>query len=91
MIEGLVVEVCKARGCWMQLASDKEFQTMKIKVKDGVMVFPMSAKGKTAKMPVMHSTGIKTMPHNHVNISAQLVPVQMRPVAGRSTMCVSAL
>lgn len=47
-VEGLVTAVCPRRGCWMELASDKEFQTIKIKVDDGVIVFPMDAKGKVA-------------------------------------------
>jgi len=32
----------------MDIASDEEFQKIKIKVKDGEIVFPMEAKGKTA-------------------------------------------
>jgi hypothetical protein len=47
-VEGLITAVCPRRGCWMELASDKEFQAIKIKVDDGVMVFPLDAKGKTA-------------------------------------------
>ncbi|MCL2915934.1 DUF4920 domain-containing protein [Shewanella corallii] len=47
-IEGTVVAVCQKRGCWMSIASDKRFQNLKIKVKDGDMVFPMSAKGSKA-------------------------------------------
>jgi hypothetical protein len=47
-VEGLITAVCPKRGCWMELASDKEFQTVKIKVDDGVMVFPLDAKGKVA-------------------------------------------
>lgn len=47
-VEGLVTDVCAKRGCWMQLASDKEFQVLQIKVDDGVMVFPLSARGKMA-------------------------------------------
>jgi hypothetical protein len=45
-VEGLVTDVCAKRGCWMLLAGDKEFQTIRIKVDDGVIVFPMEAKGK---------------------------------------------
>jgi hypothetical protein len=47
-VEGLITAVCPKRGCWMELASDQEFQAIKIKVDDGVMVFPLDAKGKTA-------------------------------------------
>lgn len=50
LVEGLVTSVCEARGCWMFLASDKNFQEIKIKVLDGVIVFPMSAQGKMAKV-----------------------------------------
>ncbi|MCK6685754.1 MAG: DUF4920 domain-containing protein [Thermoanaerobaculia bacterium] len=47
-VEGVITEVCAKRGCWMKIASDKEFQDIRIKVDDGVIVFPMEAKGKTA-------------------------------------------
>lgn len=47
-IEGRVVSVCAKRGCWMELAGDEEFQSMRIKVEDGVIVFPMEAIGHVA-------------------------------------------
>lgn len=47
-IKGTIVKVCKMRGCWVELTSDKRFQTFRVKVRDGDMVFPMSAMGKTA-------------------------------------------
>ena len=47
-IKGLVVDVCAKRGCWLYVAGDKPFQKIQIKVDDGVIVFPMSARGKTA-------------------------------------------
>jgi hypothetical protein len=47
-VEGTIVGVCAHMGCWMDLASDKEFQKLRIKVKDGDMVFPLTAKGKHA-------------------------------------------
>ena len=48
LVTGKIVDVCPKRGCWIELASDKKFQTIRIKVKDGEIVFPLSAKGKTA-------------------------------------------
>lgn len=48
LVTGLVVQVCEERGCWLQLASDRPSETLKIKVEDGVIVFPMSARGKQA-------------------------------------------
>jgi hypothetical protein len=48
-VEGLVTGVCEKRGCWMSLASDdEEFQEIRIKVDDGVIVFPLEAKGRRA-------------------------------------------
>jgi hypothetical protein len=47
-VEGPIVDVCSERGCWIALGSDKEFQTIRFKVDDGVIVFPMTAKGLTA-------------------------------------------
>lgn len=48
LVEGPITDVCKMRGCWIKLGSDKEFETMTFKVEDGVIVFPMDIKGKTA-------------------------------------------
>ncbi len=49
LVQGPVVDVCEARGCWIELGSDKEFESIIFKVDDGVITFPMSAKGKSAK------------------------------------------
>jgi len=47
-VKGTVEAVCQKKGCWMQFAADANQPTFRIKVKDGDMVFPVSAKGKTA-------------------------------------------
>jgi hypothetical protein len=47
-VEGLITGVCEKRGCWMSLASDQEFEDLRIKVDDGVIVFPIEAKGRRA-------------------------------------------
>jgi hypothetical protein len=47
-VAGPIVEVCEEMGCWIAIGSDKEFQTIRFKVDDGVIVFPMSAKGLNA-------------------------------------------
>jgi hypothetical protein len=58
VIEGAIVDVCRKRGCWMEVASDKEFQSIRVKVLDGVIVFPLNAKGKNAKVQgVVELTG----------------------------------
>ena len=50
LIDGMITGVCTSRGCWMNIASDKAFQEIQVKVVDGVIVFPMSAHGKMAKV-----------------------------------------
>ena len=47
-VEGLVTDVCAKRGCWFQMAGENAGEQITFKVVDGVMVFPMSMKGKYA-------------------------------------------
>jgi hypothetical protein len=48
LVTGTVVEVCEKRGCWLQLAGDQESQTLRVKVEDGVIIFPLTARGHAA-------------------------------------------
>jgi hypothetical protein len=47
-IEGTIVSVCTKRGCWMEIAAEESVERLRIKVRDGDMVFPISARGKQA-------------------------------------------
>ena len=47
-VEGMVLDVCPKRGCWMELAGKEPGHKLKFKVTDGEMVFPPDSKGKTA-------------------------------------------
>lgn len=47
-IEGTVVEVCQKRGCWVAIAAGEEGRELRVKVEDGVIVFPASARGRRA-------------------------------------------
>jgi hypothetical protein len=44
-VEGTVAAVCKMRGCWMDVAG-ADGAKLRIKVRDGQVVFPTSAVGK---------------------------------------------
>ncbi len=46
-VTGTAVGVCKHRGCWIALASDKEGESLRVKVKDGEIVFPPEIIGET--------------------------------------------
>lgn len=47
-VKGRVVEVCEKAGCWMNLADPNSSSRVRIKVKDGEIVFPKEAVGKMA-------------------------------------------
>ncbi|MFN8668097.1 MAG: DUF4920 domain-containing protein [Gemmatimonadaceae bacterium] len=49
LVEGLIIEVCEERGCWIRIASDKAFESLRFKVDDGVMTFPQEARGRTVQ------------------------------------------
>jgi hypothetical protein len=48
LIKGDVVEVCQKRGCWIEVASDRPYESVTVKVNDGEIVFPLSARGSQA-------------------------------------------
>lgn len=47
-IDGVATAVCAHMGCWMAVAAegDEGGPTVRLKVDDGVIVFPVAAKGK---------------------------------------------
>ncbi|NNK13531.1 MAG: DUF4920 domain-containing protein [Desulfofustis sp.] len=45
-VEGMIIEVCAKRGCWVYVASDRQGEKIQVKVTDGEIVFPMSASGR---------------------------------------------
>lgn len=49
-VEGTVTAVCAHEGCWMALSADGKADgpTLRLKVDDGVIVFPVTAKGHKA-------------------------------------------
>ena len=46
-VKGKIAEVCQNAGCWMNLAAE-DGQMIRIKVKDGEIVFPKESAGKMA-------------------------------------------
>ncbi len=47
-VDGVITGVCKKRGCWMQITDPDTGNGVRIKVEDGVIVFPYEAMGKKA-------------------------------------------
>ncbi|MCA9729192.1 MAG: DUF4920 domain-containing protein [Candidatus Eisenbacteria bacterium] len=46
-VQGIAVDVCQHRGCWVNVSSDVEGQVVRVKVKDGEIVFPPEILGNT--------------------------------------------
>lgn len=85
-VEGLVVEVCGKRGCWMELAGDRPYETLKAKVCDGQIVFPLSARGKTARVTgILRGVALdrkQTIAHLHAAAKAKGEPFDLKSVKG---------
>jgi hypothetical protein len=47
-VDGTVTAVCEEMGCWMELSDPAISKGLRFKVEDGVIVFPLSAKGRRA-------------------------------------------
>ena len=50
LVSGLIVDVCPMRGCWIDIREKNSDKVIKIKVKDGNIVFPISAKNYNVKV-----------------------------------------
>ncbi len=44
-VDGVITGVCKKRGCWMQVTDADSGNGVRIKVEDGVIVFPYESMG----------------------------------------------
>lgn len=45
-VNGMVNEVCPLRGCWVKIIGNNEKMSIRVKVKDGEIIFPLSAVGR---------------------------------------------
>ena len=48
-VDGVITGVCKKRGCWVQITDPDSGDGVRIKVEDGVIVFPYEAMGHEAQ------------------------------------------
>jgi len=46
LVSGEIIEVCPMRGCWINVKDPETSSNIRVKVTDGKIVFPLSAKGK---------------------------------------------
>jgi hypothetical protein len=52
-VEGTVTGVCEQQGCWIAVAGENEAEQLRVKVEDGVIVFPQTALGCHARVEGM--------------------------------------
>ena len=45
IVTGKIIEVCPMRGCWVQIIDPDGMVSLRIKVNDGEIIFPLSAVG----------------------------------------------
>lgn len=83
-IKGMIINVCAARGCWMDIASDAPFQKIQVKVVDGEIVFPMEAKGRNAqvegiveKLELSHEQALEWAKHKAMEQGEKFDPAQI--------------
>ncbi|MCP4901945.1 MAG: DUF4920 domain-containing protein [bacterium] len=48
-VDGVITGVCEHRGCWMQISDPDSGLGVRVKVEDGVMVFPATSQGHRAQ------------------------------------------
>lgn len=70
-VKGKVTEVCEKMGCWMMLVDPATKASVRIKVKDGEIVFPKTsigklatAEGKYAKIEMTKEQAIESARHH---------------------------
>jgi len=44
LVSGIIDDVCPMRGCWIQISDKNQTGPIRVKVTDGEIVFPLSAK-----------------------------------------------
>lgn len=86
LVKGMIVEVCEKRGCWVDVASDREFEKIQIKVEDGVIVFPMSARGHEAlvegvveALELTHDEAVEQARHRAEEQKVEFDPASVPP------------
>ncbi len=69
-VDGVVTGVCKNRGCWIHITDPDTGRGIRVKVEDGVIVFPHSAMGHKASAEGVFEA-IKLTPEQAAKMKAE--------------------
>jgi hypothetical protein len=69
-VDGVVTGVCKNRGCWIHITDPDTGKGVRVKVEDGVIVFPYSVMGHKASAQGVFEA-IKLTPEQAAKMKAQ--------------------
>jgi len=74
-IDGTVTAVCENMGCWMAVGESdaKDAPTVRVKVDDGVIVFPVTAKGKKVSAQGTFERTAPEAPTYHLKATGAIV------------------
>jgi hypothetical protein len=65
LVKGVIVRSCKMEGCWLELAADKDSQSMRVKMKGHAFFVPLDSAGLKAK--VEGTVSVKTLSKDNVD------------------------
>lgn len=84
-VKGKVTEVCEKMGCWMMLVDPATKASVRIKVKDGEIVFPPTAigkmavaEGKFAKIEMTHEQAVERARHEAEEKGVKFDPASVK-------------
>ena len=95
-VQGTVTNVCQKRGCWADITAGSKAK-LKLKVRDGNIVIPMSAKGREATatgvlvaLKLSHQQSVLYLEHmaqdvgqafDHSSVTKGITVYQLKPNA----------
>ena len=64
-VDGVATAVCEVMGCWMAVADEgnEQGKTVRLKVEDGVIIFPVTARGRKVSAEGIFEEIGSTDPH----------------------------
>jgi hypothetical protein len=65
LVKGVIVRSCKMEGCWLELAPEKDAQSMRVKMKGHTFFVPLDSAGLHAK--VEGTVSVKTLTKDYVD------------------------